>query len=101
MSAATKRELTVLCARYLLQAKRDNEPADPVARFHLANGAALQRLNWMGDPSSAGLQRAFGLMVNYVYRPVDLERNHEAYARTYQVVASRAIERLSREGEQR
>jgi malonyl-CoA decarboxylase len=96
-SASTKRELTVLCAQYLLQAKRDNEPADPVARFHLANGAALQRLNWMGDPSSAGLQRSFGLMANYVYRPDDLERNHEAYARTYQVVASRAIERLARD----
>jgi malonyl-CoA decarboxylase len=99
-SVATRRELTGLCARYLLQAKRDNEPADPVARFHLANGAALQRLNWMGDPSGAGLQRSFGLMANYVYRPDDLERNHEAYARTYQVVASRAIERLARESEQ-
>ena len=97
-STATKRELTVLCAQYLLTVKRDNEPADPVARFHLANGASLQRLNWMGDPSSAGQQRSFGLMVNYVYRPDDLERNHEAYARTYQVVVSRAIERLAREG---
>jgi malonyl-CoA decarboxylase len=96
-SVSAKRELTILCARYLLQAKRDNEPADPVARFHLANGAVLQRLNWMGDPSGAGLQRSFGLMANYVYRPGDLERNHEAYARTYQVIASRAIERMARE----
>ena len=94
-SASTKRELTVLCAQYLLQVKRDNEPADPVARFHLANGAALQRLNWMGDPSSAGLQRSFGLMANYVYRPQDVDRNHEAYAGEYRVVASRTIRQMA------
>jgi malonyl-CoA decarboxylase len=91
-----KRELTRLCAHYLLHAKRDNEPADSVARFHLANGAHLERLNWMADTSPAGLQRSFGLMANYVYRPDDLERNHEAYAREYRVIASRTIERLAR-----
>jgi len=91
-----KRELTRLCAHYLLHAKRDTEPADAVARFHLANGAHLERLNWMADQSPAGLQRSFGLMANYVYRPDDLERNHEAYAREYRVIASRTIERLAR-----
>jgi malonyl-CoA decarboxylase len=91
-----KRELTRLCAHYLLHAKRDNEPADSVARFHLANGAHLERLNWMADKSPAGQQRSFGLMANYVYRPDDLERNHEAYAREYRVIASRTIERLAR-----
>src|SRR5690242_1585825 len=50
-TAAVKRELTMLCAQYLLHARRDNEPADSVARFHLANGASLDRLNWMADPS--------------------------------------------------
>jgi malonyl-CoA decarboxylase len=91
-----KRELTQRCAHYLLHAKRDNEPADSVARFHLANGAHLERLNWMADTSPAGLHRSFGLMANYVYRPDDLERNHEAYAREYRVIASRTIERLAR-----
>ena len=89
--------MTRLCAHYLLHAKRDNEPADPVARFHLANGASLERLNWMADKSPAGLQRSFGLMANYLYQPDDLEPNHEAYAREYRVIASRAIERLARE----
>jgi malonyl-CoA decarboxylase len=50
-----------------------------VARFHLANGARLERLNWMGDPSKTGIRRSLGLMVNYTYRRADLERNHEAY----------------------
>ena len=96
MSVATRRELTALCARYLLHAKRDNEPADSVARFHLANGASLERLNWMTDRSPAGLQRSFGLMANYAYRLDDLEMNHEAYARAFRVKASRMIERLAR-----
>jgi malonyl-CoA decarboxylase len=85
-----------LCAQYLLQGKRDNEPADSVARFHLANGASLERLNWMADASPAGLQRSFGIMANYLYRPDDLERNHEVYAREFRVIASRPIERLVR-----
>ncbi len=55
----------------------------PVARFHLANGARLERLNWMGDTSEAGIQRSLGLMVNYVYRLDAVEKNHEAYARDY------------------
>jgi len=95
-SSSMKKELMRLCAQYLLFARRDHEPADPVARFHLANGASLERLNWMADASPAGLLRAFGLMANYVYRPDDLERNHEAYAREYKVFASRPIERLAR-----
>jgi len=92
----TRRELTALCAEYLLHAKRDNEPADPVARFHLANGASLERLNWMADRSPAGLQRSFGLMANYMYRLDDLETNHDAYARAFRVNASRTIERMAR-----
>jgi malonyl-CoA decarboxylase len=93
-TAATERELMSLCARYLIEARRGKEPLDPVERFHLANGASLERLNWMGDPSRAGVQRSFGIMANYLYDPDDVEKNHEAYAREYRVVASRAIERL-------
>jgi malonyl-CoA decarboxylase len=95
-SPATRRELTLLAARYLMQAKRHNEPLDPVARFHLANGARLERLNWMGDASPAGLQRSFGLMANYAYRLADVEKNHEAYAAQFRVMASHDIEKLAR-----
>jgi malonyl-CoA decarboxylase len=72
--------------------------ADPVARFHLANGARLERLNWMSDTSAMGLQRAWGLTVNYVYRLGEVERNHEAYANQHRVAASRAFKQLVRAG---
>jgi malonyl-CoA decarboxylase len=81
-------EITAHCIEYLLRARRNGAPVDSVARFHLANGARLERLNWMGDPSKAGLRRSLGLMVNYVYRRADLERNHEAYVKRGKVVAA-------------
>jgi malonyl-CoA decarboxylase len=65
-----------------------------VARFHLANGARLERLNWMGDTSRTGLHRSLGLMVNYVYRLDDVERNHEAYAKRHEIAASATFQRL-------
>jgi len=88
--------LTRLCAWYLLHAKQDGEPLDPVARFHLGNGAALERLNWLGDTSAAGMARSAGLMVNYAYRLEDVERNHERYFSDHTVVASRAVAKLAR-----
>ena len=86
-----------LCAYYLVKAKSGLEPLDPVARFHLGNGAVLERLNWMGDTSESGMQRAAGMMVNYVYWLDELEKNHERYFRDHDVVASPAVERLARE----
>jgi malonyl-CoA decarboxylase len=67
-SAALERQLVPLCAYYLLRVKRGDNPADPVARFHLRNGARLERINWLSDTSTAGLTGSAGLMVNYVYR---------------------------------
>ncbi len=86
-----------LCAYYLLRAKQGPDPLDPVARFHLSNGARLEKLNWLGDTSEIGMRRSAGLMVNYVYRLDDLERNHEAYARDRRIIASRRFEVLARE----
>jgi malonyl-CoA decarboxylase len=94
---ALRRLLPPLCAHYLLHAKRGSEPLDAVARFHLGNGAALERLNWMGDVSPRGLAQSAGLMVNYAYRLGSIERNHELFAREHRVVASREIERLAGE----
>jgi len=85
-----------LCAWYLLHAGQGAEPLDPVARFHLGNGAALDRLNWLGDTSESGMARSAGMMVNYVYRLGDVERNHERYFSDHAVVASRAVEKLAR-----
>jgi len=97
ISPHLREELTRLCAHYLLHAKHGKAPLDPVERFHLANGARLQRLNWLGDSSENGLQRSVGLMANYVYRARDAEHNHEAYARDYRVVASHELERMARQ----
>ena len=58
-------------AHYLGQGLKDAKPLDPVARFHLGNGARIERLNWAADPSPKGLKQSYGLMVNYLY---DLKR---------------------------
>ena len=90
-------ELMRLCAYYLQHAKHDQDPVDAVARFHLGNGARMERLNWRADSSKTGLARSAGLMVNYVYRLKDVERNHEAYAKEHHVVASPGLALLARE----
>jgi malonyl-CoA decarboxylase len=90
-------ELMRLCAYYLLHAKHDKEPADAVARFHLGNGARMDRLNWLADASKTGMARSAGMMVNYVYRLKDVEGNHEAYANQHVVVASPGLALLARE----
>lgn len=99
-----QKNLMRLCAYYLLNAKRANgkesegaEPLDPVARFHLGNGAALERINWMGDSSEQGLARSAGMMVNYVYWLAEVEKNHERYFREHFIAASPVIEKLARE----
>jgi malonyl-CoA decarboxylase len=89
-------ELEPLCAYYLTHAKQGREPLDPVARFHLRNGARLERINWLGDTSALGIERSAGLMVNYVYRLDDVERNHELYTKQYKVIASHHIDWLAK-----
>jgi len=86
-----------LCAQYLVNEKRGREPLDPVARFHLKNGARLDRINWLADTSATGIKQSAGLMANYVYNIADLERNHELYARSGQVVCSRRVQTLAKQ----
>jgi malonyl-CoA decarboxylase len=86
-----------LAGYYLLHVKnRDGYPLDPVARFHLGNGARLERINWQADVSAKGLREAHGLMCNYRYEPKDIERNHEAYQNERTVAASRQVYALLR-----
>jgi malonyl-CoA decarboxylase len=96
-----QRMLLRLCAFYLVNVKQEGggnaEPLDAVARFHLGNGAALERLNWMGDISETGMARSAGLMVNYVYRLSEVERNHERYFREHTIAASAAVEKMARD----
>ncbi len=96
LEAELERHLAPLCAYYLLRAKQGLEPLDSVARFHLKNGARLERINWLGDTSVAGLQRSAGFSANYVYKLPDVERNHELYVREHKVRASRDIEALAK-----
>ncbi|MBE0622071.1 MAG: malonyl-CoA decarboxylase [Burkholderiales bacterium] len=89
-------ELMRLCAYYLKHAKHGKEPADAVARFHLGNGARMERLNWLADTSKTGMARSAGMMVNYAYRLKDVEHNHEAYTKEHLVVASPGLSLLAR-----
>jgi malonyl-CoA decarboxylase len=81
-----------LGARYLAREKRGTKLAlDPVAHFHLSNGARLERLNWEGDVSEKGRSQSFGLMVNYLYDGRKIDANHEAYHAKGRVVVSPGI----------
>jgi malonyl-CoA decarboxylase len=87
--------LEPLAAYYFLKARNPKgRMIDPVARFHLGNGARLERINWLGDLSQKGLRESAGIMVNYLYRLDDIERNHEAFANDGEVVASNAVKKL-------
>ncbi len=93
--APLREPLIELCATYLLQRGDGAAPTpDPVARFHLHNGARLERINWLADISKKGLRESLGLMVNYLYEPREIESNHEAFARGM-VVASRRVRGLA------
>jgi malonyl-CoA decarboxylase len=84
-----------LAAHYFLRARNPKgRVIDSVARFHLGNGARLERIDWLGDLSPKGMRESAGIMVNYLYRLDDIEENHEAYANNGEVVASSAVKKL-------
>jgi malonyl-CoA decarboxylase len=85
-----------LCAHYLLKEKREDEPLDPVARFHLSNGARIERINWMGDLSEQRRTQSYGMLVNYIYDRRSVIRNHEDYVRDGDIAASTTISSLVR-----
>ena len=89
--------LMALAAHYFLRVKsKEGRPVDPVARFHLGNGARLERINWLGDTSDKGQSEAYGLMVNYRYDLKEIEHNHEAFADTGEIAAAKAVKALLR-----
>jgi malonyl-CoA decarboxylase len=84
-------------ATYFMTARNSSgSPLDAVARFHLGNGARLERLNWPADLSERGRRQSCGLMVNYLYDLGDIEKNHEAYAQSRAIIATSAIRKLAR-----
>ncbi len=94
VAQALKPALLRLAARYLLTEKTPRGRAlDPVAHFHLTNGARMERLNWLADLSPKGVQQSAGIMINYLYRLAEIESNHEAYNGEGQVAASNGLAR--------
>jgi malonyl-CoA decarboxylase len=84
-------------AWYYLRARNPRgAPVDAVARFHLGNGARLERINWLGDTSDKAMKQGLGFMVNYLYDLDDIEKNHEAFAENRTVVAATGVTRLLR-----
>jgi malonyl-CoA decarboxylase len=100
LTAQLRPVIESLAAYYFLKAKTPKgRLIDSVARFHLGNGARLERIDWLGDLSPKGLRESAGLMVNYLYRLDDIEKNHEAYANQGEIAASSAVKKqLKTEG---
>jgi malonyl-CoA decarboxylase len=93
-SKTIKPVLMRLCAYYLLEVKREEKAFDPVANFHLTNGARVERLNWLGDTSPKGMIQSAGIMVNYYYNFSEIEKNHETYISESQINTSKEIKKL-------
>ena len=88
-----KSQLMALAARYLARDTHQGDPLDPVARFHLGNGARVERINWAADPSARGMRQSLGLMVNYLYDLDRLDDNRAQLAKG-RIPASRAVKSL-------
>lgn len=94
---ALKDPMMRAAAYYYLRAKNGRgAPLDAVARFHLGNGARLERINWLADTSDKAMAQAHGFMVNYLYDLDHIEKNHEAFAENRTVVAANSVQRLVR-----
>lgn len=97
LAAALRAPLLRVAAYYLTQASRNGRPVDTVARFHLGNGARVERLNWLADTSTRGLSQSWGIMVNYLYDPDRIEQNLEAFEHEGRVDASTSVRRMARQ----
>lgn len=93
-------KLKQLAANYLLEAKQSNgDPIDPVAKFHLGNGAVIHQINIDADLSAKGLFQSYGVMVNYLYDPLKISHNGELFSKEGQIAASSTVKSLSRQAE--
>jgi malonyl-CoA decarboxylase len=90
---AIRPALLALCARYLTTT-HEGRVTDLVANFHLANGASIERINWLADPSPVGRRRSYGLMVNYLYEPDRIPERAEDYVARGVVPMSSAVRDL-------
>ncbi len=98
LSKTLKPALMRLGARYLAREKRRGDAAlDPVAHFHLSNGARIERLNWLADVSRKGLEQSSGMMINYRYDLSRIDINHEGYRSKGKIAVSSAIKGLMKD----
>ncbi|MBI3056871.1 MAG: malonyl-CoA decarboxylase [Betaproteobacteria bacterium] len=95
LAEALREPMEKLCARYLLKEKSGGQPLDPVANFHLNNGARVHGLFWLADPSARGMRQSYGMMVSYRYDPDEVDRNHERFLNNGQIAASSRVLRLA------
>ena len=78
---------------FFISNRIDNLPNDPVARFHIGNGAILERINFLSDTSEKGLEQSLGFMVNYLYNLEDVEINHEKYVVDKKINTSKSLDK--------
>lgn len=98
---AARAFLVKAAADYLSGGGDPKAVRDPVAKFHLGNGARLERINWAGDTSDNGWKQAYGLMVNYLYDLDNLDRNKRAFRQQEATAASREVARLVRRAQRK
>jgi len=91
---ALRAPLEKLCARYLLKEKSGTRPIDPVAAFHVSNGARVNRILWLADTSPRGMKQSCGLMASYRYDLREVDDNHERFAQSGEIAAARRVKRL-------
>jgi malonyl-CoA decarboxylase len=94
LAEALREPMEKLCARYLVQEKSGTQPLDPVAHFHLNNGASVSRLLWLADTSARGMQQSYGMMASYRYDLSEVDENHERFSRDGTIAAARRVQKL-------
>src|SRR5262249_36872125 len=94
LAEALRAPLERLCARYLLREKSGTHPLDPVAQFHLNNGALVNRIYWLADTWDRGLRQSYGMMVSYRYDPNEVDRNHDRFLNDGHIAAASRVQGL-------
>ena len=94
LAEALREPMEKVCARYLIEEKSGTQPFDPVAQFHLHNGASVSRIFWLADISARGMRQSYGLMASYRYDLSEVDRNHEQFLENGHIAAARRVQRL-------
>lgn len=91
LAGALRAPMERMAAHFIANVRKGKAPLDPVARFHLGNGARLERLNWLADVSKKGFNQSYGMMVNYLYVPEEIDANVAAFTGGKRPAVSEAV----------